>query len=714
MTLETAPPEDLRMDMAALLGALWARALRIVIVTVLLVVATFVVLMFVPKQYESVSSILVEDRSTSFTEAATSTPTGSSGIDIGALLSSQIELIKSHDTLAAVAKQLKLNTIPEFNGSGSTSPLTLVLSFIGRAPAPKSIDETVINNLGDRLTVVRELDSAVISIHARSADPALAAKIANAVAATHVKRRADQSLVDTKTATTALQQQIDTLRAAVQQADTKVADYKAQNNIFAGSNGTALPDQQISDVGKQITDAQAARGTAEQHAEAIRALLKSGASVEGNDDVRASPVVQGLMQNRGTLQATLAEKSATLLPAHPVIKGLKAQIDQIDAQIRAEARRIADGLTAQVAVQDGLISALNDNLKRAQLSASTQTKDGVTLDSLTREAKAQRDLLDAYLLKYRDAQGRVESGAGVPDVRVVAQAVPSTTPASPKTGLILGAVAFVALALQIGTVLFGELMSGRAVYDRTTRAAVEPGMESEPDEVAPDDEVIEEDVAIAAPEPIAADEAEPEPAPETDETLVEAAPGPTARAAVPAIEYAALSADLVGGSTRLVLLGALGDVTEATYMAHLLADDALRSGLTVCRVDAGSAMISARPGITDLCAEAVDFGEVVHAVRDGMVEVPWGRLRMVERRSRRAVTLVEALADIYEVVIVETGPAGAQSNLPVFVGALGKLLLVADPSTTPAAIAAGAAEAEALGFEVAQCLAVPEARSAVA
>ena len=150
----------------------------------------------------------------------------------------------------------------------------------------------------------------------------------------------------------ALQQQIDKLRVAVQEADTKVADYKAQNSIFAGSNGTSLPDKQISDVGKQITDAQAARGTAQQHADAITTLLKSGASVEGNDDVRASPVVQGLMQSRATLQATLAEKSATLLPAHPVIKGLKAQIDQINTQIRAEARRIEKALNIRMAPQE--------------------------------------------------------------------------------------------------------------------------------------------------------------------------------------------------------------------------------------------------------------------------------------------------------------------------------------------------------------------------
>src|SRR4051812_7499619 len=98
MTIESAPAEDLRMDAGALMGALWARALRIVIVSILLVVATFVVLMFVPKQYESVASLLVEDRTTSFTQAATQATPATGGITIDALMSSQIELIKSRDT----------------------------------------------------------------------------------------------------------------------------------------------------------------------------------------------------------------------------------------------------------------------------------------------------------------------------------------------------------------------------------------------------------------------------------------------------------------------------------------------------------------------------------------------------------------------------------------------------------------------------------------
>ena len=143
MTVESAPAEDLRMDVAALFGALWARALRIVIVTVLLVVVTFVALMFVPKQYESVAQLLVEDRSNTYTQAATQGASGTtSGVSADALVSSQIELIKSRDTLLAVVDQLNLRSLSEFNGAGAVNPLTAILSLIGKKPEGKGTDET--------------------------------------------------------------------------------------------------------------------------------------------------------------------------------------------------------------------------------------------------------------------------------------------------------------------------------------------------------------------------------------------------------------------------------------------------------------------------------------------------------------------------------------------------------------------------------------------
>jgi polysaccharide biosynthesis transport protein len=701
MSVESAPAEDLRMDVGALFGALWARLLRIIIVTALLIAAAFVILMFVPKMYESSASLLVEDRSSSFTQAATTTgnaPTGGA-VTIDALMSSQIELVKSRDTLLAVIDSEKLRSVPEFNGS-TISPVTMVLRLLGRNTEPKSVDETVLQNLNERLTVIRERDSSVISIYVRSADPQLAARLANAIAAEHVKRRGQQSLADTAEASVWLEQQINDLRVKVQQADAAVAQYRSDNGIFAGTNGTTLPDQQISDIGRQITDAQGRRNTAEQRAALIRSLLKSGQPVEGVEDVRTSPVVQSLMQSRATFQGTLAEKLATLLPGHPTIKGLNAQIAQVNNQIAGEAKRIADGLAAQVTIEDGLIASLNDDLARARLSASTQAKDTVTLDSLTREAKAQRDLLDSYLIKYRDAAGRTDAGSALPDVRIITQAAPSVVPASPKTALILGAVGFVALALQVGMVLFGELMSGRAVYDRNSLRVVEPGMD----------------------EPQLEAEAGADPADENEVDLADMAEQPVAvglepiarSAQTPVTGVAHIVADMALGRARIVLLAAVSEPRDSAIVADLLVGEALQKGLSVCRIDAGSARPSSAPGLTDLCAERASFGDVVHRIRDGLAEVPWGEMPVLDRRSMKPLTLVEALADIYEVVIVSTGGVGINSTLPLFSGARARLVMVRQAATPEALTEAVAADAASLGFEAVDAVVVPERQVAVA
>jgi uncharacterized protein involved in exopolysaccharide biosynthesis len=713
MNLESAPAEDLRMDVRALMSALWARMLRIIIVTALLLAATFVILMFVPKLYESSASLLVEDRSSTFTQAAGTTAPTSGGISIDALMSSQVELIKSRDTLMAVVDSEKLRSVPEFNG-GAASPLTLLLRLVGRNTEPRSVDETVLQNLNERLTVVRERDSAVISILVRSADPALAASIANAIAAEHVKRRAGQSLADTAEAGAWLEQQIEGLRTKVEQADGAVAQYRSDNSIFAGTNGTTLPDQQISDIGRQITDAQGRRNAAEQRATLIRSMLKSGQPVEGIEDVRANQSIQSLITSRATYQSELAEKLATLLPAHPTIKGLNAQITQVNAQINAEAKRIADGLAAQVTIEDGLIATLNDDLARARLAASTQTKDSVTLDSLTREAKAQRDLLDSYLIRYRDAASRTDAGSALPDVRIVTQAAPSVVPASPKTSLILGAVGFVALALQIGMVLFGELMSGRAVYDRNSLRSIEPLIADDATTDAEDE--IETDLE-PEPQSMAAGGADEEldlaDMPEPDVAAVASRPAPRPAMAMPA-GIGSLVGDMTQGRARITLLASIADARDAAIVADALVSEALGKGLSVCRVDAGSGRVSAEPGLTDLCSEQASFGDVVHRIRDGLAEVPWGELAVLDRRSMRPLTLVEALSDIYEVVIVSTGRIGLNSTLPMFAGAGVHLAIVRQPATPEALVEAVSADAASLGFSAVSSVVVPELQSAVA
>src|SRR6185312_5699854 len=169
-----------------------------------------------------------------------------------------------------------------------------------------------------------------------------------------------------------------------------------------------------------------------------------------------------------------------------------------------------------------------------------------------------------------------------------------------------------------------------------------------------------------------------------------------------------LSADLVLGRTRMVLLAALDAHADTEVLADRLIGDVLRRGLSVAKVDAGSARPSTEPGLADLAAGAATFGEVVHKRgEDGLAEVPWGHIAALDRRSPKPVTLVEALADIYEVVIVMTGRIGMASSLPIFTGLPCRLIVVATARPDPARFEAARSDVLALGYDSVEFIAAP-------
>jgi succinoglycan biosynthesis transport protein ExoP len=767
MTFESPGIRDARIDIGAVIWAVVRRLPRIILVTLLLLGLAFVWLMFQPRLYESTASILVEPRSNFYTRSANEAAPTLTGGEAG-VVSSQIELVKSRDTLLRVIDQLDLRSKSEFNGSaGGFSPFALVGQILGRSnAAPVSVDEVVLGNLYERLTVLQERDSRIISVIVRSTDPQLAADIANAVAYAHVARRAQLSLSDTAEASGWLGQEIDRLRVAVTEAETAVATFKVDNDLFTGSNNTSLLDQQLSTIANQITSAQERKNTALSRAALIRGMIQRGQALDGIADVRESVVIQRLSEEKARLQGERAQSSATLLPNHPTIQAINAQINELNNQISIEGRRVAEALEAEAQIEADLEVSLQADLDRLKGTASTATQDTVTLDSLEREATAQRTLLEGYLQRYGEALSRTETESTLPDVRVVTAAAPSVAPASPKTQLVLLAVGLVALLAQLGIVVFAELMSGRAIIP----VAVVPRQDEleqvpfDPEELEPDQTWEDPELAVAEPtEVVAATMSEPI---EPTEWAVEVSPAPTqseAEATIAALAsegaidlYVAIDEDIVGpmevvapvlaetiepdeepeaveeepvmqhasslditafselsgdmlqGRARLIILAGHQSNLECESLAEELIGDALSRGLSAALVDAGSGRRSEEPGLSDLSLAQASFGDVVHKSADNtFAEVPWGFGRAIARNSGKPATLVEALGDIYEVVVLMTGKVGIGSSLPMFEGLDGRLILVAGDEDDIDAVARSRDQLIDAGFAQVEVSAVP-------
>jgi uncharacterized protein involved in exopolysaccharide biosynthesis len=670
---ESASGPDRAEDTIAadvILKAVLSKLLRVGFVTVLLLAAAYAVLLFVPRLYESRAELLVEPRSTAYTSAASNQSAETYYIDV-ATVSSQIELIKSRDTILAALETAALRDEPAFEGWN---------------------DGKIIAEIGENLVVTQERSSRLISVAYRHADPELAARVTNAISQAHVQRRAGQQISDTVNATAWLQQEIDRLRQSVVSAERAIADFRVQNDLFTGSNNESLTNQQLSNFSSQITAANERRNAAQSRAQLIRSLLETGQSVGGVSDVQGSAVVQQLSQELARLQGERAQQAATFLPSHPTIRALDAQIAEINTQISNEGRRVAQALEAQAQIEADLEQSLRAELDRVKVTAGADTIEGVGLAELEREAFAQRELLNAYLLRFTEASARSDMSSALPDVRIVSEAVPASSPASPKSSLVLLAVGVAAVLLQIGAIIFSELLSGRALVERS-------GRKTEPEAIQkPDDEhdIVPEP---AVPEKLAA----PHPLPIT---------GTRPPSSLIDTEMEAIAASVLARLDRLIIVASDRDDAESLAFAERLTAAIVENGQSVAEIDAASGQQGIELGLTDLCAEGADFGDVVHRGTDGRFAfVPWGQGTRLNRNTERVATLVDALSDIYEAIVIVTGRIGMTSSLPLFADAVGKCVLL---SSTGMNNSAAAREIAAIGFSDIRIISTAEPQSEVA
>ncbi len=171
----------------------------------------------------------------------------------------------------------------------------------------------------------------------------------------------------------------------------------------------------------QLATARAQKADLESRSKIIRSILKSGKPVETNDIVN-SDLLKRLVEQRVLLRSQLAEQSSTLLDRHPRIQELSAQINALDEQMRGELVRLVNSIENDARIAEARVDATNDSLDRLKKQIGGASAQDVQLRALEREAKAQRDLLESYLARYREAAARENINSSLAEARVISRA----------------------------------------------------------------------------------------------------------------------------------------------------------------------------------------------------------------------------------------------------------------------------------------------------
>jgi uncharacterized protein involved in exopolysaccharide biosynthesis len=692
----TSPAVSGDLDLRVLGQALLRKRGWIIVPTVLAAVLSIAAVNLITPRYKSEARILVDGRENVFLRPNGERNEERTALDAEAV-TSQVQLLLSRDLAREIIRKNKLAERPEFDPVlQGLSPLKSLLALfgIGRDPFSLTPEERVLDAYYDRFTAYAVDKSRVIVIEFQSRDPDLAARVANSIAEGYLVLQQNARQEQAKSASLWLSGEIDSLRKKVSEAESRVEDFRSKSSLFVGTNNTTLSNQQMGELNTQLNNARALKSDAESKARLIREMLQSGKPIEASE-VLNSELIRRLSEQRVTLRGQLAEQSSTLLDNHPRIKELKAQLSDLDRQIRDEASKLSRSLDNDSRIASGRVEGLSASLEQLKKQATSTNGNDVQLRALEREAKAQRDLLESYLAKYREANTRENIDAAPADGRIISRASVSNTPAYPKKLPIVLIATLATLMLSAGAIATGELL--RMTAPRAVAAFTSSAASVRAPAVAA--------FAAADPEPVF-DEAPPL---SPRESRPEMAPDLT--------EIEQLAGDLRGAGEaahKVTILGtASGEsiTLTALTLARLIARDAR---VVVVDLSASSPTISAvsvdpaAPGLAELMQGEASFSQIITKDRLSRVHlVSAGRPGFDHAllQSPRLALAIDALLRVYDHVLLDAGTA---SDLPAeLLTARARAVVVPDASMAADARTVMCDQLGAVGFSEVTMLSKP-------
>ena len=368
-------------------------------------------------------------------------------------LETEYKILQS-DTLARqVIVQLRLDLVPEFNSKAKRAPAASdELGGQTAAPDPLAV-ERALSVFQDRLSVEPVKLSRLVAIRFESSDPALAARIVNALAEADIDENLRVRWDATQRASEWLTQQLDDLKGRLEQSENQLQAYAQANGLIylQDDKGTEenIVDERLRQLQEELTQAQADR----YQKESMYRLVQAG-QIDSLPGVADNKLIEDLTEQMTDVERQKAELETTFTADYPKVQELQNQEDKIASVIERERQRAANQLTndyqAAVRREDLVQQAFNQQ----QNDANSIAGRSVQYNILKREVDTNRQLYEGLLERLKETG--VSAGLKASNIRVVDEAVAPRKAARPDLPLNLALALVLGLALGLGGAFLQE------------------------------------------------------------------------------------------------------------------------------------------------------------------------------------------------------------------------------------------------------------------
>jgi chain length determinant protein EpsF len=432
------------VDLQTFLRALRARFGTFALVLLSTVLAATAVGLLLPKKYTGTTSLLLDSKlEQSLSNVLQPLVPPQERVSY---LQTQTGIITSKRVALRVVQDLKLADDPK-----------LRVAFEASMRGGK-IEDWLAEGLREGLEV-NTSQSSVVEIVYSSDDPRFAARTANAFAKAYSDTLLELRVEPTREAAAWFDEQLESLRASLQDAQAKLTAYYRTRGIVSDDERFDLESVRLGELSSQLAGAQDQTLQWKTREQQAREVLGQRGSADEVPEVLENALIQKLKLDLLAGETKLRELATRYGPNHPQYLSQVSENRMLREKLDAEASKVLAGLESSTRQNRRRETELRAALAKQRARVLDLKEDRNQLTVLKRNVESAERAYDTAMQRFVVSQ--VESRANQTNVTVLNPAAVPRRPSSPRLLLNAALSAVAGSMLGLGIVMLLELIDRR-------------------------------------------------------------------------------------------------------------------------------------------------------------------------------------------------------------------------------------------------------------
>lgn len=307
--------------------------------------------------------------------------------------------------------------------------------------------QAVIDRFMERFSLRPVANTKLVMISYESANPALASRVANAIASQHILRSMDEKVATTDRASAWLNDRLASLKKTLDDSEQRLIDFKESNDLIdVGGSVGRLNEQELLITSEEL-------GEARSELAVQRSLLSEVQSLSNQPELlltipafQSDTLVQRTKIELDQAQRELGELRNRYGARHPRVVDLNSRLTTLANSLQSHISRVRGSIASDTQAALQRVVSVEQTLAAGKKQIQALGSKQFELDALEREVISNRDIYNTFFNRITEANSA--DGLERANARITDFAVTPSKPIKPKKEILMLLAAVASLLLS--------------------------------------------------------------------------------------------------------------------------------------------------------------------------------------------------------------------------------------------------------------------------